>query len=46
MSPSQLAQPPFTDIHFEGVFGLFDDMEMVTDLSERIRQIEQRAVGE
>lgn len=29
MSAAQLAQPPFSDIHFEGVFGLFDDGDVI-----------------
>ncbi|MEW8333864.1 MAG: DEAD/DEAH box helicase family protein [Candidatus Thiodiazotropha sp.] len=38
MSPAQLAQPPFSDIHFEGVFGLFDDVE-VSKLTGSIKKI-------
>ena len=38
MSPAMLAKPPFSDIHFEGVFGLFDD-NTVTDLSNRIKGV-------
>ncbi|MES9988120.1 MAG: DEAD/DEAH box helicase family protein [Candidatus Thiodiazotropha endolucinida] len=38
MSPAQLAQPPFSDIHFEGVFGLFDD-EDVSKLTGSIKKI-------
>jgi type I restriction enzyme R subunit len=45
MSPAQLAQPPFSDIHFEGVFGLFDD-SAVMDLRNRIKRVEALAVGE
>lgn len=45
MSPAQLAQPPFSDIHFEGVFGLFDD-SAVMDLRNRIKDLEAKAVGE
>ena len=36
---------PFSDIHFVGVFGLFDDSE-VMDLRSKIKQIEAQAVGE
>ena len=45
MSPAMLAKPPFSDIHFEGVFGLFDD-GAVMDLRNRIKGIEASAVGE
>lgn len=45
MSPTQLAQPPFSDIHFEGVFGFFDD-SAVMDLRNRIKRVEALAVGE
>jgi type I restriction enzyme R subunit len=45
MSPAQLAKPPFSDIHFEGVFGLFDD-SAVMDLRNRIKDVEAKAVGE
>ena len=45
MSPAQLAQPPFSDIHFEGVFGLFDDTEVI-NLKNKIKFIEKQAVGE
>jgi len=45
MSPAMLAKPPFSDIHFEGVFGLFDD-GAVMDLRNRIKQVEAQAVGE
>ncbi|MCG8097587.1 MAG: restriction endonuclease subunit R, partial [Candidatus Thiodiazotropha taylori] len=38
MSPAQLAQPPFSDIHFEGVFGLFED-EDVSNLTGSIKKI-------
>jgi type I restriction enzyme R subunit len=38
MSPAQLAQPPFSDIHFEGVFGLFDDGDVIL-LRNKIKQI-------
>ncbi len=44
MSPAMLAKPPFSDIHFEGVFGLFDD-GVVMDLRNRIKGIEALAVG-
>jgi type I restriction enzyme R subunit len=44
MSPAMLAQPPFSDIHFEGVFGLFDD-GVVMDLRNKIKSVEARAVG-
>lgn len=39
------AKPPFSDIHFEGVFGLFDD-SAVMDLRNRIKRVEAQAVGE
>lgn len=45
MSPERLAQPPFTEKHFEGVFGFFD-MPLVMDLRDRLAGIEQSAVGE
>lgn len=45
MSASMLAKPPFSDIHFEGVFGLFDD-SVVMDLRNRIKGIDKSAVGE
>jgi type I restriction enzyme R subunit len=45
MSPAMLAKPPFSDIHFEGVFGLFDD-GVVMDLRNKIKNIEAQAVGE
>jgi type I restriction enzyme R subunit len=45
MSPAQLAKPPFSDQHFEGVFGLFDDGD-VMDLRNKIKHIEASAVGE
>jgi type I restriction enzyme R subunit len=45
MSPAQLAKPPFSDQHFEGVFGLFDDGDVMT-LRNNIKTIEQRAMGE
>ncbi|WP_444995400.1 DEAD/DEAH box helicase family protein [Aliikangiella sp. IMCC44359] len=45
MIPSQLFKPPFSDIHFEGVYGLFED-EQVTRVVERLRQIEAKAMGE
>jgi type I restriction enzyme R subunit len=45
MSPAMLAKPPFSDIHFEGVFGLFDD-GAVMDLRNRIKRVEAQAVGE
>ncbi len=45
MSPSMLAQAPFTDIHFEGVFGLFDD-PVAIDLRDTIKRVEAMAVGE
>ncbi|HAW93261.1 TPA: restriction endonuclease subunit R [Candidatus Azambacteria bacterium] len=38
MSPAQLAKPPFSDIHFEGVFGLFDTPN-VSDIRDRIKGI-------
>ena len=40
-----LAKPPFSDIHFEGVFGLFDD-SAVMGLRNRIKQVEAQAAGE
>lgn len=40
-----LAKPPFSDIHFEGVFGLFGD-GVVMDLRNKIKEVEARAVGE
>jgi len=43
MSPVMLARPPFSDIHFEGVFGLFDD-SVVMDLRNRIKRVEAQAV--
>ncbi|HBY85872.1 MAG TPA: restriction endonuclease subunit R [Colwellia sp.] len=45
MSPAMLAKPPFSDIHFEGVFGLFED-SVVMDLRNRIKRVEAQAVGE
>lgn len=45
MSPAMLAKPPFSDIHFEGVFGLFDD-GAVMDLRNKIKDVEEKAVGE
>lgn len=45
MNPERLAQPPFTEKHFEGVFGFFD-MPMIIELRDRIIRIEQSAVGE
>ncbi|MCF2921337.1 hypothetical protein L1264_12705 [Pseudoalteromonas sp. APAL1] len=45
MSPAMLAKPPFSDIHFEGVFGLFDD-GTVMDLRYKIKDVEAKAVGE
>jgi type I restriction enzyme R subunit len=45
MSPAQLAKPPFSDQHFEGVFGLFKDAN-VMDLRNKIKNIEARAVGD
>ena len=45
MSPAMLAKPPFSDIHFEGVFGLFGD-GVVMDLRNKIKEVEARAVGE
>jgi len=44
MSPAQLAQPPFSDIHFEGVFGLFDDGDVI-QLRNKIKTFEEMAVG-
>lgn len=44
VSPAMLAKLPFSDIHFEGVFGLFDD-GVVMDLRNRIKVIEALAVG-
>lgn len=38
MSPAQLAKPPFSDIHFEGVFGLFDDHSVI-DMRNRIKGV-------
>lgn len=38
MSPAMLAKAPFSDIHFEGVFGLFDD-GAVMDLRSRIKGV-------
>ena len=38
MSPAQLAKPPFSDIHFEGVFGLFDD-NAVIDIRNRVKGV-------
>ncbi|MFY8285045.1 DEAD/DEAH box helicase family protein [Pseudoalteromonas sp. SSMSWG5] len=45
MSPAMLAKPPFSDIHFEGVFGLFDD-GAVMELRNKIKEIEAKAIGE
>ena len=45
MSPAQLAKPPFSDQHFEGVFGLFDD-PAVMRLRNQIKSIENKAMGE
>jgi len=45
MSPAQLAQAPFSDIHFEGVFGLFDEGD-VAKLTGKIKKISELAVGE
>ncbi len=44
MSPVHLAQPPFSYIHFEGVFGLFDD-NAVMDLRNKIKGVEAKVVG-
>jgi type I restriction enzyme R subunit len=45
MNPSMLAKAPFTDIHFEGVFGLFDD-NVVIGLRNTVKRVEALAVGE
>jgi type I restriction enzyme R subunit len=45
VSPAQLAKPPFSDQHFECVFGLFDDTA-VMNLRNQIKSIENRAMGE
>ncbi|WP_234498045.1 type I restriction-modification enzyme R subunit C-terminal domain-containing protein [Vibrio maritimus] len=45
MNPAQLAKAPFTDIHFEGVFGLFDQ-SAVMRLRDTIKEIERVAFGE
>lgn len=45
MQPGILAKPPFSDIHFEGVFGIFDD-GAVMDIRDRIKAVTARAVGE
>jgi type I restriction enzyme R subunit len=45
MSPAQLAKPPFSDQHFEGVFGLFEDAN-VMELRNKIKNIEAKAMGE
>ncbi|MBD3671719.1 MAG: DEAD/DEAH box helicase family protein [Gammaproteobacteria bacterium] len=44
ISPNQLAKPPFSDIHFEGVFGLFDDTE-VTHLKTIIQELEEMPIS-
>jgi type I restriction enzyme R subunit len=40
-----LANRPLSDIHYEGVFGLFDD-HTVVELRNTIKRIEALAVGE
>lgn len=45
MSPERLAQPPFTDEHFKGVFGIFD-VPTAMVLRDRLISIEQSAVGQ
>jgi type I restriction enzyme R subunit len=42
MEPKQLAQPPFSDLHDESVFGLFSEQQ-VHVLSQKIRWINQNA---
>lgn len=42
MAPQHLAQPPFSDIHSNSLFGLFDDAQ-VKVLSQKIRRINQNA---
>jgi hypothetical protein len=38
MSPAQLAKPPFSGQHFEGVFGLFEDAS-VMELRNKIKNL-------
>lgn len=42
MEPQHLAQPPFSDIHSDSLFGLFDEAQ-VKVLSDKIRWINQNA---
>lgn len=42
MEPQHLAQPPFSDIHSDSLFGLFDESQVQT-LSEKIRWINRNA---
>ena len=45
MSPKQLAQPPFSDIHYEGITGVFS-LEEAIRIRDTLKGIESRAVGE
>ncbi len=42
MEPQQFAQPPFSDIHADSVFGLFND-EQVKVISSKIQWINHNA---
>ncbi len=42
MEPQHLAQPPFSDIHSDSLFGLFDEAQ-VQVLTQKIRWINQNA---
>ena len=43
MDPGLLYEPPFTDIHHEGVEGVFGDDQTVLSIVDTIRQINQGA---
>ena len=45
MSAKQLAQPPFSDIHYEGITGVFS-LEEAIRIRDTLKGIESRAVGE
>lgn len=45
MSPKQLAQPPFSDIHYETITGVFS-LEEAIRIRDTFKGTESRAVGE
>ena len=45
MSAKQLAQPPFSDIHYEGITGVFS-LDEAIQIRDTLKGIEKMAVGE